>query len=117
MIGMARFALKDLLRGITLVALGFGMLAVVLHGNPQPTSAGLRLWQQMLVGFGGMLIGYGIAFPISYPPHQMILAMTGVFAAQAWFAGTTVGLMVYLGLTATIAAAQYAGKKRLERKE
>jgi hypothetical protein len=95
---MPRFSLKDILRGITLAALGFGMLAAAFNGVILPTSNEPSLARAFLVAFGGIFIGYGLAFPLKYPPYQMILAMVGMFAAQAWESGSSVGLFVYIGL-------------------
>ena len=95
MASMPRFSLKDILRGITLASIGFGILAVAFHHPFLPTSKGQMLAQAFLVGFGGMLVGYGFAFPFKYPPHQMILAMVGMFAAESWQTGSWVGLLVY----------------------
>jgi hypothetical protein len=98
MMGMVRFGLKDVLRGMTLAALGFGMLAIAFNGAAQPTSKEISLTNAFLVAVGGMLVGYGLAFPFKWPPHQMVLALTGMFAAQAWQSGSIVGLLVYVGL-------------------
>ena len=113
---MPRFAVKDMLRGMTLAALGFGMIAIVLNGTIQPPSRPTFL-QTFLVTFGGMFIGYGFAFPFKWPPHRMVLAMTGMFAAQAWLTGTSFGLVVYVGLTAVMAVYQYFRRVRTERRE
>ena len=98
--GMPRFSLKDILRGITLASIGFGMLAVAFNGRILPTSRQHMFAQAFLVAFGGMFVGCGFAFPIKYPPHQMIFAMIGMFAAQAWESGSSFGLLVYISLMA-----------------
>jgi hypothetical protein len=97
---MPQFSLKDILRGFTLASIGLGMLAVALNGRILPTSKEFMLVQAFLVAFGGMLVGYGLAFPFKYPPHQMMLAMIGMFAATSWQSGSSVGLLVYVCLMA-----------------
>lgn len=95
---MPRFTVKDMLRGLTLASVGFGMLALAFGQFAEPATKELKLLQAFLVGFGGMFIGYGFAFPVKWPPNRMVLAMTGVFAAQAWHTGTLFGLLLYLSL-------------------
>lgn len=51
-----------------------------------------------MIAFGGMFVGYGVATPVKYPPHKMMLAMTGMFAAQGWDSGSYFGLIVYVVL-------------------
>jgi hypothetical protein len=104
------------LRGITVAAFGFGMIAIVLNGTLQPPSRPTTL-QTFLVTLGGVFIGYGFAFPFKWPPHRMVLAMTGMFAAQAWLTGTSFGLFVYVGLTAIMAVYHYFRKARTGRSE
>lgn len=93
---MTRFSLKDVLRGITLAAIGFGMLAAASNGILLPVSDEPSLARAFLIAFGGMMLGYGFAFWIKWPPSQMICAMMGLFAAQAWDSESGVGLMVYV---------------------
>jgi|SRR4051812_8860670 hypothetical protein len=112
---MPRFSLKDILRGITLASIGVGMLAVVFNEQSLPTSKQFLLLQALLVGFGGMLVGYGLAFPFKYPPHQMMFAMTGMFAAQGWQSGSSVGLVVYVSLTALLGSARAIQNFRTKR--
>jgi len=95
---MLRFGLKDMLRGMTLATVGFGMLAIARNETFQVEPKAVSLFDAFLVAFGGMLIGYGLAFPFKWPPHQMVLAMCGMFAAQAWQTGSSVGLLAYLCL-------------------
>ena len=99
---MPRFSVKDILRGMTLASIGFGMLAVAFNAQIPPTSKGPMWVQAFLVAFGGMLVGYGLAFPFKWPPHQMILAMVGMFAAEAWQSGSSVGLIFYVCMTALL---------------
>jgi hypothetical protein len=113
---MPRFSLKDILRGTTLAALGLGMLAVAFEANLRPTSKALKLQQDLLVAFGGMLVGYALAFPLKYPPHRMILAMIGMFAAQAWRSGSSLGLLVYLGLLASLGCLHLFQLRRAKRR-
>ena len=94
---MPRFSTKDILRGITLASIGFGMLAVGFNRQPEGWA------KDFLIAFGGMFVGYGFAFPFKHPPHQMILAMGGMFAANSWHLGSRFGLIVYVGLTALVA--------------
>jgi hypothetical protein len=115
MAGMPRFSLKDILRGITLASIGFGMLAVAFNGRILPTSKEHMLVQAFLVAFGGMLVGYGLAFPFKYPPHQMILAMIGMFAAQAWQSGSSFGLLVYISLMALLGCVRAIQNLRAKR--
>src|SRR4051812_21333842 len=51
---MPRFSLKDLLRGMTLASIGFGMLAVAFSCQISQTSKEAKLVQAFLVAFGGM---------------------------------------------------------------
>jgi len=91
-----------MLRGLTLAAIGFGMLAIVFNRSAPPDSKELKLLDAFLVAFGGMFVGYGFAFPIKWPPHQMVMAMIGMFAAQAWQSGHSFGLIIYVGLQAVL---------------
>jgi hypothetical protein len=101
MIGsMARFSLKDVLRGITLAAIGFGMLAAASNGVVLPVSNEPSLARAFLIACGGMMLGYGFAFWIKWPPYQMICAMIGMFAAQAWDSGNSIGLLAYIAAMA-----------------
>jgi hypothetical protein len=102
MAGMPRFSLKDILRGITLASIGFGMLAIAFRGDVQPAPGALPWWQVSLAAFGGMLVGYGLAFPFKYPPHQMIVAMLGMLAAMAWQSGNIFGFLAYAVMMAFI---------------
>src|SRR5262245_37244655 len=102
MAGMVRFSLKDILRGLTLASIGFGMLAVGFRMDVQSTPKVLSLTEAFLVAFGGMFVGYGLAFPVKYPPQQMALAMVGMFAATSWRDGSSLGLLFYVGLTAVL---------------
>jgi len=95
---MLKFSLKDVFRGMTLASIGFGMLAVAFHGVAQPAPPGPMLLHEFLVGFGGVFVGYGFAFPVKYPPHQMIMALLGMFAAQAWESGSFFGPVVFVAL-------------------
>jgi hypothetical protein len=99
---MPRFSLKDVLRGMTLASIGFGMLAVAFNAQIPPTSKGQMFVQAFLVAFGGMLVGYGFAFPFKWPPHQMMLGMIGMFAAEAWQSGSSLGLIFYVCMTALL---------------
>src|SRR4051812_10230910 len=112
MTSMTQFSLKDIFRGLTLASVGFGMLAIAFHSARRPISIETTLWQPFLVAFGGMLVGYGFAFLVKYPPHQMMLAAVGMFTAEAWQFGSNVGLLVYLGLTALLAANQFRKLKK-----
>jgi hypothetical protein len=103
---MLRFSLKDILRGLTLTSIGFGLLAAAFHGMV-PASQQASLVQALLVALGGMLIGYGLAFPTKYPPYQMMAAFVGMFAAEAWQSGNAFGILVYLGLTALFFCGQW----------
>src|SRR5689334_11948745 len=111
---MLRFSLKDILRGTTLIAIGCGMLAIANHRAGLAAVKEVSLGQAFLVAFGGMFIGYGVAFPIKYPPYQMICAMIGMFAAQAWESGRPFGLIVFIGLLAVagvpLLIAKFIGK-------
>ena len=60
------------------------MLAAAFNGAVLPTSDEPSLTRAFLIAFGGIFIGYGLAFSLKYPPHQMIFAFVGMFAAQAW---------------------------------
>jgi hypothetical protein len=113
---MARFSMKDMLRGMTLVAVGLGMITIVLSSSSGSAPHEHKLWQMVLVTFGGILVGYGLAFPFKWPPHQMMLAMIGMFAAQAClYTGGRVGLLTYLCLAALLTVAQYLGRRWIER--
>lgn len=97
---MLRFSLKDILRGTTLIAIGCGMLAIASHGAVLASAEANSLPHAFLVAFGGLLIGYGVAFPLKWPPHQMISGLIGMIAAQAWQTGSRIGLIVFVGLLA-----------------
>jgi hypothetical protein len=99
---MPRFSLKDVLRGMTLASIGFGMLGVAFNGQILPTSKGAMFVEAFLVAFGGMLVGYGFAFPFKWPPHQMGLGGIGMFAAQSWQSGSSFGLIFYVCITALL---------------
>jgi hypothetical protein len=115
MAGMPRFSLKDILRGITLASIGFGMLAVAFNSRVLAASKQQMLVQAFLVAFGGMLVGYGFAFPVKYPPHQMMLAMIGMFAAEAWQSGSSFGLLVYISLMALLGSVRAIQNLRAKR--
>src|SRR4030095_6948438 len=98
---MTRFTTKDVLRGMTLAAVGFGMLAIVLNDTLQTTSK--ELLRASLIAFGGLLIGLGFGFPIKYPPSRFMLGMIGMFTASSWFEGSYVGLAISIILFAPFA--------------
>ena len=100
---MLRFTTKDVLRGMTLVAVGFGMLAIVLNETFQATSKEPTLLRASLIAFGGLLIGLGFAFPFKYPPIRFMLGMIGMLAASSWFEGSYVGLALSVILFAPFA--------------
>ena len=114
--GMLRFSLKDILRGITLASIGFGMLAIAFNVRLIPASKELMWSRAFLVAFGGMLVGYGFAFPFKYPPHQYIFAMMGMFAATSWQSGSSFGLLVYAGLSALLCCTWAIANLRAKRK-
>jgi hypothetical protein len=95
---MPRFSIKAVLRGITAASIGFAMLAITFRGATPPASQDNSIGHAFLVAFGGALAGYGLAFPFSWPPHQMIFAMIGMFAAQSWQTGNVVGLVFFVGI-------------------
>ena len=100
---MTKFSMKDMLRGMTMAAVGLGMISIVLSSTSGPAPYEHEPWQMVLVSFGGMLVGYGLAFPIKWPPHQRMLGMIGMFAAQACFyAGGRIGLIMYICMAAMI---------------
>jgi hypothetical protein len=99
---MPRFTIKDILRGITFASLGCGMLAIAFQHTFQPATKMSNLTQAFLVAFGGLFIGYGLAFPLKWPPYQMVMAMLGMFAAQGWQAGNIVGLIAFMGTMALL---------------
>jgi hypothetical protein len=115
MMGMLRFGLKDMLRGMTLAAIGFGMLAVAFHRTTPAIPKEISLSNAFLVAFGGTLVGYGFAFPFKWPPHQMLLAMLGMFAAQAWQTGNSFGLLLYLGLLPLFCVHNWIRYRRAEK--
>lgn len=112
---MTRFSLKDILRGITLTAIGLAMLVAASKDVSGETS----LWRAFLIHIGGMFVGYGLAFSVKWPPYQYICAMIGMFAAQAWFSGSRVGLIFFVGVTFLMGVASFAlgppAKKGAER--
>jgi hypothetical protein len=73
------------------------------------------LVQAFLVAFGGTFVGYGLAFPFKYPPHRMMLAGIGMFAAQAWQSGSSFGLLVYISLMALLGCVRAIQKVRAKR--
>lgn len=101
---------------MTLASIGFGMLAIAFNSQIPPTSKGPMFVQASLVAFGGMLVGYGFAFPFKWPPHQMILAMTGMFAAESWQSGSSFGLIFYVGLTALLGGVRALHNFRAKRR-
>lgn len=109
---MPRFSLKDILRGMTLASIGCAMLAIALRGYTWPTTQGWLLLRGFLIAFGGTFVGYGLAFPIKYPPHQMMFGMIGMFAATAWDSGSSVGLLVYLGAITIMGGARLIANRR-----
>jgi hypothetical protein len=112
---MPRFSLKDILLGITAASIGFGMLAVAFHGGVPAASEKISVGQAFLVAFGGALAGYGLAFPFKWPPHQMISAMVGMFAAQAWQTGSSFGLIFYVCVMALFGGVGAIRKLRAKR--
>lgn len=99
---MARFSLKDVLRGLTATSIGFAMLSIAFRKANPSASEEISLGQAFLVAFGGTLVGYGLAFPFKWPPHQMTFAMIGMFAAQAWQSGSRFGLIVFVCIMALV---------------
>lgn len=91
---MTRFTLKDILRGITLTAIGLGMLGAASNGAGGEKST-LRIF---LITFGGVFIGYGLAFSVKWPPHRMMCAIIGMFAAQAWHSHSGMEKLSLIGI-------------------
>jgi hypothetical protein len=112
---MPRFSLKAMLLGITAASIGFGMLAVAFHGGVPPASERISLGHAFLVAFGGSLVGYGLAFPLRWPPHQMVLAAIGMFAAQGWESGSSFGLIFYVCVLAFVSCARAIQNLRAKR--
>ncbi len=112
---MPRFSLKAMLLGITAASIGFGMLAVAFHGGVPPASESISVGHAFLVAFGGALAGCGLAIPFVWPPHLVVLAMVGMFAAQGWETGSGFGLIFYvcvMALVGGVRAIQNRGAKR-----
>jgi hypothetical protein len=109
---MLQYSLKDVFRGLTLAAVGLGMLVVAFTKLNQPSTNELRMLQAFLVAFGGAFVGYGFAFPIKWPPHQMVMGMIGMFAAQGWQSGSAFGLIVYVALMAIAGVVRFVARRR-----
>ena len=109
---MLRYSLKDVLRGVTLAAIGLGMLVIAFTKLNQPSTNELKMLQAFLVAFGGAFVGYGFAFPIKWPPHQMVMGMIGMFAAQGWQSGSAVGLIFYVVLMTIAGVVRFAAGRR-----
>jgi len=106
---MLQYSLKDVFRGMTLAAVGLGMLVVAFTRLNQPSTNELKMLQAFLVAFGGAFVGYGFAFPIKWPPHRMMMGAIGMFAAQAWQSGSAVGLVFYVVLMAISGIVRFVG--------
>jgi hypothetical protein len=100
---MPRFSLKDVLIGVTAASIGFAMLAIAFHQPTRLPDQPISPGEAFLVAFGGVLAGFGLSFPIKWPPNRMICSMVGMFAAQAWQSGSSVGVITYVGLMALFA--------------
>lgn len=93
---MRRFSLRELLVGMTVIAIGCGMLATGFRIDLHQASKELLLNRAFLIAFGGTAVGFGLSFPIKWPPHRMMCAMLGMFAAQAWDNRSgLIGLVLY----------------------
>ena len=99
---MPRYSLKQILIGLTLFSVGFGMLAGGFRGIVQPASEEMKWLRALLIAGGGAAVGYGVATPVKFPPHKMVLGMAGMFAAQSWDSGSYFGLLVYAGLAVVV---------------
>jgi hypothetical protein len=113
---MPRYSLKRILIGLTLFSIGFGMLAIGFR-IVRPPSQESQLLRTFLIAFGGMFVGYGVATPVRYPPHQMMLAMAGMFAAEGWDSGSYFGLIVYVVLLIPTMAFNEMQRRRATPKE
>lgn len=93
---MPRFSLKELLLGMTAVAIGCGMLATGLRIDVRQASRELLSTRAFLIAFGGTALGFGLSFPIKWPPYRMLFAMMGMFGAQVLDSySSLIGLTVY----------------------
>ena len=64
---MPRFALKDLLIGMTIIAIGLGILVFAETLAPHHQIAPYKGLQAGLIGGGVMTVGSGIAYPFKRP--------------------------------------------------
>jgi hypothetical protein len=79
--GMARYTLKDLLMGTTIVAVGLGMLVFAATVSARHDIGWLKATQVGLISCGSMTIGAGIAHP--FKSGWLGVAVGGVIV---WFA-------------------------------
>ena len=113
---MPRFSIKDMLWGTTVAAIGFGMLAIAQRGTNH-ASFNASPGHIFLIVFGGMFVGWGFSFPFRYPPHRYVMTMIGMFAAEGWFSGSSVGLFVFVGWLALFWIWQISGRKPTSRSQ
>jgi hypothetical protein len=109
MAGMVRFSLKSVFIGLTAAAIGMGMLALAFHetaGTGTAVAREVRLMDAFLVAFGGAFVGFGLSFPVIFPPYRSVMAILGMFAAQGWSSGSFIGLYLYAGLMAAFVIAK-----------
>jgi hypothetical protein len=118
MAGMVRFSLKSVFIGLTSTAIGMAMLALAFHETadtgvavPQEVQE-VRLVDAFLVAFGGAFVGFGLSFPVIFPPYRYWLAIMGMFAAQGWSSGSFMGLFLYAGLMAAFVVANEIQRRR-----
>lgn len=118
MAGMPQFSLKSVLLGLTSAAIGMGMLALAFHETQQPTSKEAMLLHAFLVAFGGALVGFGVSFPLRFPPYRYVLAMMGMFAALAWEdSHSFVGLYCFAGMFGLLVSLNEVQRRIAKRRE
>ena len=92
------------------------MIAIAEHGAA--VTAGVReesFRDALLVALGGTLLGFGLSFPLRWPPHRMVFSLLGMFATQAWFAGNSIGLLLFAGLSLPLVAVNEFMRRAAER--
>ena len=113
MAGMVRFSLRAALFGLTLAAVGLGMFAIGLSNSGKSPPGDAIFVNAFLVAFGGVLVGYGVSFPVKWPPHRMMFPLMGLFAAQACASSNWGELLVYAGMMAPIVGVSELARRKI----
>ena len=115
---MPRYSLKSALVGLTVAAIGFGMLGIAFQRGAPGVVREVSFGHAMTVAIGGAFVGLGLSFPVRWPVYRVMIApMVGMFAAQAWESGNWVGLIVYVGLLGAWGVGSEVGRRMMTRRE